>query len=227
MKHTNLSIIMSIIIIVQLFSISTPISVTAYTSCDGIEKGDKALVQYVGEYDPDGDGVLEEFDRHSNNGAEFTIDPSNLIVGFYNGMLGMKVGEDKNIVVPPSQGYTESYPGSPTEKFVGQTLYFYVYIVSIIQGERDCDGANSGDSFGNQLASFFGYVAGILVISFIAIYFYYSLQKQTTPKCEHCSSEGRNDVPSEGKCGKCGQFYCRKSFSRGCPSCTANSFVPN
>ena len=58
MKHTNLSIIMSIIIIVQLFSISTPISVTAYTSCDGIEEGDVALVQYTGTYDPDGDGVL-------------------------------------------------------------------------------------------------------------------------------------------------------------------------
>lgn len=218
---------MSIIIIVQLFSISTPISVTAYTSCDGIEEGDVALVQYIGTYDPDGDGVFEEFDRHRDNGAEFTIEPGRLIDGFYNGLLGMKVGEEKNIIVPPSQGYVNVPPGSPQEKFEGQTLYFDTYIVSIIQGERDCDGANSGDSFGNQLASFFGYVAGILIISFITIYFYYSLQKQTTPKCEHCSSEGRNDVPSEGKCGKCGQFYCRKSFSRGCPSCTANSFVPN
>jgi len=227
MKHTNLSIIMSIIIIVQLFSISTPISVTAYTSCDGIEEGDVALVQYIGTYDPDGDGTPEEFDRHRDNGAEFTIEPGRLIDGFYNGLLGMKVGERKNIIVPPSQGYVNVPPGSPQEKFEGQTLYFDTYIVSIIQGERDCDGANSGDSFGNQIASFFGYVAGILLISFIAIYFYYSLQKQTTPKCEHCSSEGRNDVPSEGKCGKCGQFYCRKSFSRGCPSCTANSFVPN
>ena len=95
MKHTNLSIIMSIIIIVQLFSISTPISVTAYTSCDGIEEGDVALVQYIGTYDPDGDGVFEEFDRHRDNGAEFTIEPGRLIDGFYNGLLGMKVGEEK------------------------------------------------------------------------------------------------------------------------------------
>ena len=101
MKHTNLSIIMSIIIIVQLFSISTPISVTAYTSCDGIEEGDVALVQYTGTYDPDGDGEFEEFDRHRDNGAEFTIEPGRLIDGFYNGLLGMKVGERKNIIVPP------------------------------------------------------------------------------------------------------------------------------
>ncbi len=226
MKHTNLSIIMSIIIIVQLFSISTPISVTAYTSCDGIEEGDVALVQYIGTYDPDGDGVFEEFDRHRDNGAEFTIEPGRLIDGFYNGFR-YESRRRKKYNCPSITRLCQRSSWLPQEKFEGQTLYFDTYIVSIIQGERDCDGANSGDSFGNQLASFFGYVAGILIISFITIYFYYSLQKQTTPKCEHCSSEGRNDVPSEGKCGKCGQFYCRKSFSRGCPSCTANSFVPN
>ena len=226
MKHTNLSIIMSIIIIVQLFSISTSISVTAYTSCDGIEEGDVAMVQYLGRYDPDGDGVQEEFDRN-DSGAEFTISPGRIIDGFYYGLLGMKVGEDKDIVVPPSQGYVDVPPGAPQAKYEGQTLYFYVYIVSIIQGERDCNVDNNGDSFGNQLANFFGYVVGILSIIFISVYFYYSLQKQTKPKCDHCSSEGRNDVLSEGKCGKCGQFYCRKSFSRGCPNCTANTFVPN
>ncbi|HJJ28716.1 MAG TPA: FKBP-type peptidyl-prolyl cis-trans isomerase [Methanocorpusculum sp.] len=38
---------------------------------------------------------------------QFTIDGGTMITGFNNGVKGMKIGETKTIVVPPSEGYGE------------------------------------------------------------------------------------------------------------------------
>lgn len=68
-----------------------------------VEKGDTVSVYYTGKFT---DG--EVFD--SNVGKEpftFTVGSGQVIPGFDNAVLGMKVGEEKTVTITPDQGYGE------------------------------------------------------------------------------------------------------------------------
>jgi len=202
-----------LLILVPIYLQSIAVPTHAYSSCVGIEDGDKVNMDYKGTIQSTG----EVFDQR--NGAEFTIASGQLIEGFYQGVIGMKVGESKTIVVPPSQGYQSG-------KLAGKTLVFDVYINKIVTGSHPCTTTSSGSGFGNTLFNIIKWLAGFAVAGFIGVTLYFTLQKSTTPDCEHCKTENRSRL-SEGKCGKCGKYYCRQSFSRGCPNCKSNTFVPN
>jgi hypothetical protein len=106
-----------------------------YTDCDGIEDGDVVLMSYTAEI-RGGDRDGEQFDTGTR--VQFTISENSLIEGFYEGALGMKVGERKEIVVPPEKGYSSG-------DLAGQTLVFDTTLDEIVEGERDC-GSSGTDS---------------------------------------------------------------------------------
>ncbi len=144
-----------------------------------------------------------------------------LIEGFYQGLLGMHPGEEKHIVVPPEDAYT-----NPADDLYGKTLIFDVFIDAISQNIRDSD--DGGDSSGT--GSFLSALGtGILVIGggILVIYLIIIAQSRaTTPYCEHCKTIGRK-TRSEGYCGACKTPYCRASFRKGCPNCGGNTFMPH
>lgn len=197
--------------LLNLFLMSNQTS--AYTSSLGIEDGDKVNLDYILTYD----GEVQE----NGPGFEPTVSEGDLIQGFYEGLLGMKLGEEKHIVVPPSKGYTK--PGHELE---GKTLIFDVlinYIISNIRGDDYDIGTEGG--VGTTLKSI-GNV--ILILGALGVgYLGYSGFKNriTVPNCAHCTIQGRS-AKSEGSCGSCGGHFCRSSFAKGCPNCHSNTLIP-
>jgi peptidylprolyl isomerase len=71
-------------------------------SSDVVKKGDKIKVDYTGSFD---DGTV--FDASASHGKplEFEAGAGQVIPGFDNAVVGMKVGEEKTIKIAPSEGY--------------------------------------------------------------------------------------------------------------------------
>jgi FKBP-type peptidyl-prolyl cis-trans isomerase len=71
--------------------------------------GDKVSVHYVGTLL---DGTKFASSRDSNQPLMFTLGQRGIVKGMNQGVLGMRVGETRRIVVPPSLAYGER--SSPT-----------------------------------------------------------------------------------------------------------------
>ena len=68
-----------------------------------VKNGDTVKVHYTGKFD-----TGEVFD--SSEGAEplaFTVGAGDVIPGFDQALLGMEIGETKNVVIEPAQAYSE------------------------------------------------------------------------------------------------------------------------
>lgn len=111
--------------ILLLFSGTT---VKAYTSTIGIEEDDIVDVEYEGLFAD----TLEEFD---SGRVDFTISPGSIILGFYEGLLGLKVGESAVIDIPVGKGYSSS--DAPSSEFVDRALIFNVFIHEIVVNIRE------------------------------------------------------------------------------------------
>lgn len=92
---------------------------------DTTGEGDTLTVHYVGLLE---DGTV--FDT-SRNGSpfKFTIGAGQVISGWDNGLLGMKVGGKRVIVLPPEQAYGEG--GVPGVIPANAVLIFEVELVSV------------------------------------------------------------------------------------------------
>ena len=67
-----------------------------------IKEGSKVKVEYVGAFDN-----KEVFDQGE---IEFTVGKHEVIKGFEDVVIGMKIGEEKEIKLPPEQAYGPSNP---------------------------------------------------------------------------------------------------------------------
>ena len=87
--------------------------------------GDKVSVHYTGTLE---DGT--KFDSSVDRGAPFpfTLGAGEVIQGWEKGVLGMKVGEKRKLVIPPALGYG-SYANGPIP--ANSTLIFEVELISI------------------------------------------------------------------------------------------------
>jgi peptidylprolyl isomerase len=66
--------------------------------------GDTVKVHYTGRLDDD-----TVFDTsRGKTPLQFTIGEGNLIEGFEKGLIGMEVGEKKNLVIPPEEAYGQN-----------------------------------------------------------------------------------------------------------------------
>lgn len=71
-----------------------------------IKNGDKIKVDYKGTLE---DGTV--FDDSTNHGPlEFTAGGGQLIKGFDEAVIGMELGEEKTIKLPPSEAYGDHNP---------------------------------------------------------------------------------------------------------------------
>lgn len=91
------------------------------------EDGDSVTVQYVGAlYD-----TAEEFDASWDRGEPFelTLGGGTVIEGWDQGLVGMKAGGRRELIIPPDLGYGPQ--GSPPTIPANATLVFIVDMVSI------------------------------------------------------------------------------------------------
>jgi peptidylprolyl isomerase len=90
--------------------------------------GDALTVRYVGVSYSTG----EEFDaswKTEENAFPFTLGEGSVIPGWDQGVVGMKPGGRRQLVIPPDLGYGEQ--GSPPSIKGGETLVFVVDLVKI------------------------------------------------------------------------------------------------
>ena len=74
---------------------------------DVVKKGNKVKVEYVGSLE---DGtVFDSSDMH-NQPLEFIVGAGQLLKSFDNAVLGMKIGEEKEIRLPPNEAYGPRNP---------------------------------------------------------------------------------------------------------------------
>ncbi len=90
------------------------------------KNGDKLQVYYVGTLENG-----QQFDSNvgSNQPFEFTLGAGQVIQGWENGLLGMKVGEKRKLTIPPDLGYGQQGAGDKIPP--NSTLIFEVELLKI------------------------------------------------------------------------------------------------
>jgi len=73
-----------------------------------VKKGNKIKVTYEGRFE-DGE-VFDSCQKHGGKPLEFTVGEKMVVPGFDNAVIGMNVGEEKEVVLKPKEAYGESNP---------------------------------------------------------------------------------------------------------------------
>jgi peptidylprolyl isomerase len=107
----------------------TELQITDLSQGDGTEatSGRTAVVHYVGVAFSTG----EEFDASWNRGEPFSfpLGSGSVIAGWDQGVVGMKVGGRRHLVIPPGLGYGDRGAGSAIAP--GETLIFVVDLLDV------------------------------------------------------------------------------------------------
>lgn len=89
--------------------------------------GDLVSVEYTGKF---ANGkVFDSTDSHGGQPLPFTLGTGQVIPGWDQGVLGMKVGGERTLVIPPALGYGAN--GFPPVIPANATLYFDVKLVGV------------------------------------------------------------------------------------------------
>ncbi|MBE2252492.1 MAG: FKBP-type peptidyl-prolyl cis-trans isomerase [Myxococcus sp.] len=92
---------------------------------DPAKKGDKLQVHFVGRLL---DGGVFDSSRARNAPFSFWVGEGQVIAGWDEGLLGMKEGETRQLVVPPLLGYgSDAKPGIPPNS----TLVFDIELLDV------------------------------------------------------------------------------------------------
>jgi len=72
-----------------------------------VAKGNKIKVEYTGTLE---DGTVFDSSKKHNSPLEFIVGEGQLIKGFDDAVIGMKIGEEKEITLPPEEAYGQHNP---------------------------------------------------------------------------------------------------------------------
>ena len=101
------------------------ITTTAPGKGPGAQNGDKVRVHYTGTLT---NGTKFDSSRDRDKPFDFTLGKGMVIKGWDQGLLGMKVGEKRKLVIPPGMAYGPAgRPGIPPNS----TLNFDVEMIAI------------------------------------------------------------------------------------------------
>jgi FKBP-type peptidyl-prolyl cis-trans isomerase len=94
---------------------------------EGAKVGDKVTVHYTGRLE---NGKVFDSSLPRAEPFSFTLGAKQVIKGWDEGVLGMKCGEKRQLIIPAALGYGErgappSIPGNSTLIFDVQVLYIY------------------------------------------------------------------------------------------------------
>ncbi|HTH93412.1 MAG TPA: FKBP-type peptidyl-prolyl cis-trans isomerase [Candidatus Paceibacterota bacterium] len=103
------------------------IEVTKEGSGEAIKSGQTAVMLYTGKL-ADG-SVFDSTAKHGNQPFSFTLGAGQVIKGWDEGIVGMKVGEQRTLVIPAALGYGAN--GYPPVIPANATLTFDVTLVAI------------------------------------------------------------------------------------------------
>ncbi len=101
------------------------------------QKGDTVSVHYLGRF-PGGKVFDTSMEKEARNAGlynaardykplQVTLGTGKVIVGFEEALMGMKVNEEKDVVIPPEKAYGKS-GGHP---MAGKTLQFKLRVTNI------------------------------------------------------------------------------------------------
>ena len=92
-----------------------------------VQNGDTVSVLYAGSLD---DGtVFDASSKHGNQPFSFTVGEKQVIEGWDLGLVGMKVGGKRELVIPPELGYGANPPTTAIPP--NATLHFTVQLLSV------------------------------------------------------------------------------------------------
>jgi len=91
-----------------------------------VKKGDTVDIKYTGTLT--NGTIFDSTDKHGGTPFETQIGVGQVIAGWDQGIIGMKVGGKRKLVIPPSLGYGDQSVGSIP---ANSTLIFQVELVSI------------------------------------------------------------------------------------------------
>ena len=141
-------------------------------------------------------------------------------VGLYYALIGMTLGQVKDVTVTPDQGFL---PGDPDYGYLTNlTLYFNGLKVYEINGYHITDIPTNGPQPGS-----FGYIFIRVVIALVSIAgavllgygFYRFYPRFFGKKCAVCKKV------AIGSCKKCGEVFCENCYSNGCPKCKSRTLI--
>jgi len=111
----------------QVVTTASELKYTDLLICDGVEArpGMTVAVNYVGMLKDGGVQFDSSYDR--SQPKQFILGRGQVIQGWDEGIVGMRVGSKRRLIIPPSLGYGNTYiKGIPP----GSTLVFEVELVS-------------------------------------------------------------------------------------------------
>jgi peptidylprolyl isomerase len=89
--------------------------------------GDHVTVNYVGALYSD--GSVFDASWHRNEPFSFTLGSHQVIPGWEDGIVGMRVGGRRELIIPPDLGYGAS--GAPPKIPPNETLIFVVDLLGV------------------------------------------------------------------------------------------------
>jgi len=99
---------------------------------DVVEAGDHVWVEYTGKLQ---DGTTFDSSVGKPPLEVKRVGAGNVIKGFDDGLVGMKIGQSKTLTIPPEDGYGAG--GSPPKIPPNATLTFQVKIIRLTKGGGD------------------------------------------------------------------------------------------
>jgi FKBP-type peptidyl-prolyl cis-trans isomerase (trigger factor) len=96
-----------------------------------VRKGQKLSMHYTGKLE---DGDTFDSSRRLNNPLEFQIGVGKVIKGWDEGILGMCIGEQRKLIIPPHLGYGKKGSGGSIPG--DATLYFDIELLAIKDGPQ-------------------------------------------------------------------------------------------